>query len=133
MSIKIVDLPLYTGPAAPAGFAAITYAGTTFKIPISALVKSGTGSGSMNRLAEFTVGKSGYVIGAPGSPLSDDETYNNTSLANVNGVLVFAGGTLVPNIPTVADAPMIVFIPGSTLLSLTSGFYDGTHILILTY
>lgn len=134
MGVKIIDLPLYTGPAAPAGYLEITYAGSTYKIPLNKLVAPGTGSGSMNRLAEFCVGKPGYVIGATGSPLSSDgETYTNEALANVNGIIVFAGGSLIPNIITVVDAPMIVFAAGGTSLSLTSGFSNGTHILILTY
>lgn len=134
MSVKIIELPAYTGPAAPAGYLPITYAGTTYKIPLALLVRQGTGSGSMNNLSEFFVGAAGFVPGAAGSPISADGiTYNNAKLATVNGVMVFSGGTLVPNIATFPDAPVVTFIPGGSSLTLSSGFTNNTHILIMTY
>lgn len=129
--VKISLLPPYVGDNQPVGDIPITVGGRTYRIDPSKINRSGAGSGSMNRLAEFEVGTEGYEIG--GEVVTDADTIVFEALAAVQGVIVFAGGSLIPNIVLTTGGRYIQFTPGNNFITVNGGVTDEEHILILTY
>lgn len=133
MRVKISALPPYTGPAGPTGDVPISISGTTYRIDPGKLATPGTGGGLVP-LDEFEVDGDGSPMGDGDTVYTPDGLVNKAKLAAATGVMVFAGGTLIPNIELGDPSRWVEFVAGDNFFTFqVAGVTHSEHIKVLIY